>query len=385
MMKMASSVKDLMRAVVLTGHGGIEKLQFRDDIAVPQPKGGEVLIKVGACGMNNTDINTRTAWYGRENKSNLSEEMGLHGVTDLSVSSKSDRDAASWNTASLSFPRIQGAAIAGTIVAVGTDVDTAIVGERVLVDPCVRNPKLPLYAQLTAYIGSERDGGFAEFVVVPQENAHKVVAQLSDVELATFPCSYDTAEEMLERAHLASGETVVITGAAGGVGTALIQLSLLRGARVVAIAGSSKKEQIIALGAHKFVARDKPDVRAQVEDFVGIASVDVVADVVGGELFGDVLKMLRRGGRYTTAGAIGGPVQPMDLRDLIYKDLEMYGITCPTAATFSRVVDHINSGKLKPILERAFKLEDLGEAQAEFVKRRHFGKIVIDMDQNSFV
>jgi NADPH:quinone reductase-like Zn-dependent oxidoreductase len=384
-MKMASYSRDLMRAVVLTGHGGIEKLQFRDDIAVPQPKGGEVLIKVGACGMNNTDINTRTAWYDRENKRNLSEEMGLHGATELPTSSISDRDAATWNTASLSFPRIQGAAIAGVIVAVGPNVDTAIVGERVLVDPCVRDTKLPPYAQLAAYVGSERDGGFAEFVVVPQENAHKVVAKLSDVELATFPCSYDTAEEMLERARLGRGETVVITGAAGGVGTALIQLSLLRGAKVVAIAGSSKRDQITALGAHKFVSRDEPGVRAQVEKFVGTSSVDVVADVVGGDLFADILKMLRRGGRYTAAGAIGGPVQPMDLRDLIYKDLEMYGITCPTAATFSRVVDYINSGKLKPVLERAFKLEDLREAQAEFVKRRHFGKLVIDMDQDSFV
>lgn len=249
-MKMASYSKEPMRAVVLTGHGGIEKLQFRDDIAVPQPKGGEVLIKVGACGMNNTDINTRTAWYDRENKRNLSEEMGVNGATDLLISSKNDRDAASWNTAALSFPRIQGAAISGTIVAVGPDIDTAVVGERVLVDPCVRNSELPLYAQLTAYLGSERDGGFAEFVVVPQENAHKIVVPLSDVELATFPCSYDTAEEMLERARLVSGETVVITGAAGGVGTALIQLSLLRGARVVAIAGFSKRESRLSLSEH---------------------------------------------------------------------------------------------------------------------------------------
>lgn len=372
-----------MHAVVLTGHGGIDKLQFRDNIPVPQPKAGEVLIQVGACGVNNTDVNTRTAWYDRENKERLSEEMGLHGAVNLPLSSKSDRDAASWNTASLAFPRIQGAAIAGSIVAVGAGVDMARVGERVLVDPCVRDTQLPLYAQLVAYIGSERDGGFAQFVAVPQENAHKVTTQLSDVELATFPCSYDTAEEMLERARLASGETIVITGAAGGVGTALIQLSLLRGARVIAIAGSSKKDQIIALGAHKFVSRDEPNVRAQVEDFIGIGAVDVVADVVGGELFGDVLKMLRRGGRYATAGAIGGPVQPMDLRDLIYKDLEMYGITCPTAATFSRVVDHINSGKLKPILEGTFELESLGDAQAEFVKRRHFGKLVIDVRQHS--
>ena len=128
-----------------------------------------------------------------------------------------------------------------------------------LVDPSVRDAELPARAQLLEYLGSERDGGFAEYVAVPSINAHPIDSTLSDAELATFPCSYDTAEEMLERAALAKGETIVITGAAGGVGTALIQLALVRGAQVVAIAGASKEARLRELGAHEFV-RARPTI-----------------------------------------------------------------------------------------------------------------------------
>jgi NADPH:quinone reductase-like Zn-dependent oxidoreductase len=231
--------------------------------------------------------------------------------------------------------------------------------------------------QLIAYLGGDRDGGFAEYVVIPTSCAFAINSPHSDAELATFPCSYDTAEEMLERARLSRGETVVVTGAAGGVGTALIQLSLLRGAHVIAVAGASKEKRIRALGVQGFIARETANIKVEVESLVGQAAVDVVADVVGGPIFGDLLKILRRGGRYTTAGAIAGPVQPMDLRDLIYKDLEMYGITCPTQETFARVVAYIRSGGLKPLLEKTFPLRQLGEAQVEFLKRTHFGKLAV--------
>lgn len=369
------NVPETMRAVLLTGYGGMDKLVYRDDVPTPHPGVGEVLIKVGACGINNTDINLRTRWYDRAVNTSLSEEVGLHGAGGVEASE--EKASASWKQEAVGFPRIQGAAVAGRIVSVGKSVDSGRVGERVVVDPQVRDMSLPLRAQLVAYLGGERDGGFAEYVVVPAVNAHAVVSALSDAELATFPTSYDTAEEMLERARLSEGETIVITGAAGGVGTALIQLALIRGARVIAVAGSSKKERILSLGAHEFVARETVNVRYAIETLVGEQSVDVVADIVGGPMFGDLLKILRRGGRYATAGAIAGPVQPMDLRDLIYKDLEMYGITCPTPETFSRVIGHVTSGQLRPLLEKCFALSELRQAQTEFVKRTHVGKYVV--------
>jgi NADPH:quinone reductase-like Zn-dependent oxidoreductase len=364
-----TGVPTLMRAVVLTGHGGIDKLVTRDDVPTPQPGVGEVLVRVGACGLNNTDINTRSGWYDRKVASGVTEELGLRG---------GGADAASsWNKTRVSFPRIQGAAVAGRIVGVGEGIDPLRIGQRVLVDPSVRDPRLPHRAQLVEYLGSERDGGFAEFVVVPSLNARVVDTPLSDAELATFPCSYDTAEEMLVRADLSKGETILITGASGGVGTALIQLARARGARVVAVSSASKKERLESLGVRHFVARDPETLQEEVELQIGESGVDVVADVVGGPLFGPTLKVLRRGGRYTTSGAIGGPLTEFDLRDLIYKDLEMYGITNPTAETFARLVSLIEAGRLAPILEAAYPLEELRTAQEQMVKRTHVGKFVV--------
>lgn len=368
-MQTQAAVPTLMRAVVLTGHGGLDRLVRRDDVPTPTPGAGEVLVRVGACGLNNTDINTRTGWYDRKVESGVTEELGLNG--------RDDGAASSWNKSTVVFPRIQGAAVAGQIAAVGVDVAPGRLGERVLIDPSIRDSRLPLRAQLVEYLGSERDGGFAEFVSVPAGNAHRITTPLTDAELATFPCSYDTAEEMLVRADLREGETILVTGAAGGVGTALIQLALVRGARVIAVASVSKRERLLALGAHLFVARDNAELQSAVEALVGDQAVDVVADVVGGELFGPILKVLRRGGRYTTSGAIGGPTTAMDLRDLIYKDLEMYGITNPTADTFARLVELVEGGRLKPMLEESYPLAELSTAQEQLLKRTHVGKLVV--------
>jgi NADPH:quinone reductase-like Zn-dependent oxidoreductase len=360
-----------MRAVLLTGYGGVEQLVYREDVAVPRPGAQDVLLRVGACGINNTDINLRTRWYDRTVNAALTEQMGLRGIGDAPEA------AASWNEEAVSFPRIQGAAVAGRIVAVGDPASSTRLGERVIVDPQIRDASLPARAQLVAYLGADCDGGFAEFVVVPAQNAIRVETRLSDVELATFPTSYDTAEEMLERTRLASGETILVTGAAGGVGTALIQLSRIRGARIIAVAGQAKEDRIRALGAHDFIARERTDMAAAIRAAAGEQAVDVAADVVGGAVFGDLIKALGRGGRYVSAGAIAGPVQPFDLRDLIYKDLEMHGVTCPTRETFQRLVGYIEAGKLLPLVDRTFRLDELQSAQAEFVKRRHVGKLVV--------
>ena len=369
-------VPKTMRAVVLTGYGGVEKLELRQDYPVPQIGTGDVLVRVGACGINNTDVNLRTRWYDRAGNEALTEDVGLKGV---SLGGADAQTAASWNTDAVKFPRIQGAAVVGRIAAVGAGVDPSRIGERVILDPQIRDLSLPLRAQLVAYLGGDRDGGFAEYVAIPAENAHSVNCTLTDAELATFPTSYDTAEEMLERTRLASGETVVVTGAAGGVGTALIQLAKARGAKVIAIAGPGKGDRLLEIGADTFVPRDSEDVLAAVQEITGAQGADVVLDVVGGAMFGALLKMLSRGGRYASAGAIAGPVQQIDLRDLIYKDLEMFGITCPVPETFRRVVRLAETGQIRPLVEKIFRLEDLREAQGELVKRRHVGKLVVEI------
>lgn len=374
MVNAAGKVPETMRAMVLKGYGGVDMMEFRTDYPVPKVGPDEVLVRVGACGINNTDINLRTRWYDRAGGEAVSEEVAQKGV---SLGAATEETAASWNTEAVGFPRIQGAAVVGRIVAVGEGVDAGRIGQRVILDPQVRDLSLPPRAQLVAYLGGDRDGGFAEYLAAPAENAYKVETKLTDAELATFPTSYDTAEEMLVRARLGDRETVVITGAAGGVGTALIQLSKVRGAKVIAIAGSGKEDRLRDLGADHVIARDKGDVLAAVRAITGEKGADVVVDVVGGPMYGDLLKLLSRGGRYSTAGAIAGPLQQIDLRDLIYKDLEMYGITCPLPSTFERVVRLAETGHIKPLVEKTYPLEELPEAQTEFVKRRHVGKFVI--------
>ena len=136
-----------MRAALLTGHGGPERLVVRDDVAVPEPGPGSVLIAVAACGMNNTDINTRVGWYGASAGS-ATEEVG----NDVTV------DDIGWNGA-LQFPRIQGADICGTVVRIGPSSDGSLLGRRVLVDPWIRLTDDPFDTTATGYVGSECDGG----------------------------------------------------------------------------------------------------------------------------------------------------------------------------------------------------------------------------------
>ena len=190
-----------MRGVVLTGYGGLDKLALRDDLPVPTLGPRDVLIAVSACGMNNTDVNTRTGWYAKSVTGATGAGLGDRGTNG------------SWG-GGLTFPRIQGADPAGRIVAVGSAVGAERVGQRVLVDAWLRDPDGEL--EKARYLGSEVDGGFAEFVAVPAANAHPIDTELSDVELASFPCSYATAEHMLHRAEVSAGQSVLVTGAPEG-------------------------------------------------------------------------------------------------------------------------------------------------------------------------
>ena len=360
----------LMRAAVLVGTGGPEMLEVRDDVPVPVPAPDEVLIAVSACGVNNTDINTRTAWYSRSVTDGTSAVGSAGGFAD------SRPDDSTWGGGGLTFPRIQGADPCGRIVAVGQGVDTGRIGQRVLVDGWLRDRDHPLDRSLVGYLGSERDGGFAEYMTVPERNTHSVESTLSDVELASFPCSWSTAEHMLARVDLRPGQTIVITGASGGVGSAGIQLSKRRGARVVAVAGRAKLDAVTALGADEVIARDEIDVPAAVTEAAG-GPLDVVFDVVGGDDFSGWLGALRRGGRFVTAGAIAGPVVGLDLRTLYLNDLELYGATVFEPGLFADLVGYIERGEVRPVVAATFPLEEIHAAQEAFVAKQHIGNIVI--------
>lgn len=269
-----------MRGVVLTGHGGLDRLEYRTDLPTPVPGPEDVLIAVSACGLNNTDVNTRTGWYSKT----------VTGATGADAAGSEDEGG--WG-GGLTFPRIQGADPVGRVVVSGDRVDGAMIGRRVLVDGWMRHPSGDLAK--AEYLGSERDGGFAEYVAVPASNVHVVNSDLSDVELASFPCSYATAEHMLHRAGLSAGQWVLVSGASGGVGGALLQLAKRRGAKTVALTGRKKMTRVEEIGADVVLDRETDDLAAAVRDVTG-GAVDVFADVVGGAAFSDLFETIRPGG-----------------------------------------------------------------------------------------
>ena len=357
-----ADLPDTMRGVVLTGHGGLDKLEYREDLTVPVPGPDEVLIKVSACGMNNTDVNTRTGWYSKSVSGGTGEGQ-LDGD-----------DNGSWG-GGIDFPLIQGADPAGHVATVGERVDEKRVGERVLIDAWLRDPDGDL--EKAEYLGSERDGGYAEYVAVPATNAHAIDSDLTDVELASFPCSYATAEHMLHRAAVGDGEWVLVTGASGGVGGALVQLSKRRGARVLALTSSSKLARVERLGAEIVLDREEPDLASVILDATG--GVDVFADVVGGDLFPMLFETIRRGGRYATAGAIAGPIVSLDLRTLYLHDLTMHGATVLPSEVFANLVSYIERGEIQPVVADVYPLAQLREAQEFFMAKDHVGAIVIEI------
>jgi len=352
-----------MQAMVTMGHGGPDKMVWHEDWPVPVAGPGEVLVQVKACGLNNTDVNTRSGWYSK---------AVTEATSDDGHASVNDEDP-TWGAAPISFPRIQGADVCGYIVAVGQGVDQGRIGERIITDNWLRDPDDPGNINKTGYYGSERDGGFAQYTTMPAVNALVVNSTLSDAELATFSCSYSTAEGMLTRAHVTKSDTVLVPGASGGVGGALVQLAKRRGARVIALASEAKHADVTALGADRVLPRTPDNLRKA----LGADKISVIADVVGGDNWPLALDVLERGGRYTCSGAIAGPMVELDLRTLYLRDLSFMGSTVIEPAVMHTLIGYIEAGAIRPALAATYALRDLHEAQAAFTQKAHTGNIVV--------
>ncbi len=364
---------DGMRAFVLTGHGDLDKLVFHDNWPVPEPGPGEVLIKVQACGLNNTDVNTRTAWYSKAVSEN---------TTGGAFHSADDADAA-WGGAAITFPRIQGADVAGRVVAVGVGADAALVGRRVLVDTWLRDWDDPLNLDKCGYFGSECDGGFADYTRVDQRQVHPVECNLTSAELATFATSSITAENMLNRAKVGERDTVLVCGASGGVGSALIQLANRRGATTIAMASPDKHARLGAIRPAAILPRSPRNLQTALQEAIGQDTVTVVADVVGGAIWPSLIGVLARGGCYTCAGAIAGPMVQMDLRVFYLRDLTFTGATVAPPGAFADLVGYIERGEIKPLLGATYPLTALHDAQRAFIGKKHVGNIVVT-NQDTF-
>ncbi len=352
-----------MRAAVLTRFGGPDAVELRD-LPDPSPGPGQVRLRVSAAATNNTDLWTREGAYGRPG----------------------DPDARAGWLGPVDFPRVQGADVVGTVDQVGKGVDAGLVGRRVLVDPATFDAPPPGAApvgqraarpgrepKLVAVLGSEHDGGFAELVVVDADHAHDMSdSPLSDNQLACLPIAYGTAMGMLERGEVLAGETLLVTGASGGVGLAAVQLAAARGCRVVAQTSAGKETLVREAGADAVVNRGGDGLADLVPE-----GIDAVIDVVAGPQLDALLPLVREEGRWVVAGAVAGPVVRLDLRRLYLGNRRLVGSTMHTAAHFAALAAEARAGSLSPRVAATYDLERIHEAHAELATRAHVGKIVV--------
>ncbi|MET9155563.1 zinc-binding dehydrogenase [Streptomyces griseoflavus] len=346
------AVPDSMRAMRITAHGGPEVLEPAE-VAVPVPQAGEVLVKVSAAALNNTDLWTREGAYGRPGEPGALS--GWRGPID--------------------FPRIQGADVAGGIVALGAGVDPRLAGRRVVIDPAIYDAEGP-HANPVGLMGSERDGGYAEYVTAPVERVHDMTqSPLTDDQLAALPTAYGTALGMIERGRLRKGETALVSGASGGVGLALVQIAVARGARVLAISSGPKTAAVRAAGAHEVLDRAR-DLTGQLRA-AAPSGIDVALDVVAGDTLTEGLPLLREGGRWVVAGALGGYDVAFDVRRLYLHNMQVIGSSMHTPTHFALLMDMARRAEVRPVVAATFPLDQAARAQEELAARRHVGKIVL--------
>lgn len=336
-----------MRAVVLRAHGGLDRLEYepayRDPVAGP----GDVLVRVRACALNYHDVFTR---------------KGMPGIK-------------------IPFPLIVGIDAAGDVAAVGPGVADLRPGDRVLIDPINRVDR--------GFMGETFDGGLAELVRVPAHMCIRLDPAIGYAQAAALPTAYGTAHRMmLARGKLKAGETVLILGASGGVGTCCVQLARRAGARVVACASSpAKLERLRELGADIGIDYSATDWVAECHRLFGRArtskrdegGVDVVVNFTGGETWTKALRVLRRDGRMLTCGATAGYDPPEDIRFIWTFELNIVGSNGWTRDDVLALLAMVADGSLVPALHpERFPLERSADAMRLLDERGVFGKVIVE-------
>ncbi len=342
-----------MKAVQVTGYGDVDKLELVD-IPVPEPKANEVLVKVKACAINNTEIWMREGAYGSGTKSG-------------------------WRPEGVQFPRIPGSDITGQVVKVGSAVPQSMAGRDVVLFPFTSSGESGLehISEDMSFIGSEYDGGYAEYVVWPAELCFDMPLP-GYQESAVFSVSGLTAWHMVNQLQVQAGETVVVTGANGGVGSLNVQIaSKVFGAKVIAVIGDlAGEEKLKELGAAHVVSYHSEHLAEDILNVNG-GPVDSVLDVVGDALFDTSLQVLKKGGKFCISGSAGGQQTNLDFRTLYLKHITMYGSVLGTRAEFKEMLGAISEGKITPVIDKTFPLEKAKEAQVYFKEKGKLGKIVL--------
>lgn len=346
-------MKNTMRAVRLHDVSGRAELRLDKDVPIPTPAEGEVLLAVKACGLNQVDLLTRA------------------GQTPAPVP----------------LPHISGTEVAGEIVAVGPGVTGWKPGDRVVVDPIlhcgqcaacrVGNTNMCRHSRV---FGVQTPGGYAEYAVAPARQLLALPGKLSYLEAASVAVTGPTAWHMLRRrADLRLGEDVLIIAAGSGIGVLGMQIAALAGARVIATAGSEDKIlQARALGADLVVNHSDPSWPDQVRDFTGGRGVDIVFEHVGKATWAGSLKALARGGRLVTCGGHSGFDVDINLWHLFVKEHSLIGSFAATRQDFLDLMNLVGQGKIKPVIQQTFALEEVQKAQALMQGRQVFGKLMLD-------
>ncbi len=339
-----------MRAAIFEEHGGPDVVQVRDDVPTPEPGPGEVRLRVGASGMNHLDL-----WVRR----------GLPIETVM--------------------PHIGGSDIAGTVDEVGEGVTEWSPGARVVVNPslwcgqcewCLAGQE-PLCVDYRI-LGEHTQGGFAEHVVVPAQNLYSIPDHVGFEAAAAAPLVYLTAwRGLITRARLKQGESVLVTGASGGVATAAVQIAKRLGARVYAVTSADWVERVYDLGADVVYDRTDSDYGKEVWQATGKRGVDVVFDSVGEATFRQNVRALARAGRLVVYGATTGPKGEVDIRLVFWKQLEILGTTMSNQVEFREVMDRVFRGELEPVVDVVWPLDRAAEAHARLEAGEAFGTIVL--------
>jgi NADPH:quinone reductase-like Zn-dependent oxidoreductase len=339
-----------MKAVRIHEFGGPEVLRY-EDVADPQPRKDQVLVRIKACAMNHLDI-----WVRK----------GLPGVK---------------------LPHILGSDIAGEIVEVGEYVSGFKAGQRVLLAPmhfCNRCAKcvagLQNHCREFTVLGNGVDGGNCELVAVAAVNVVPIPDTLDFNQAASVPLVFLTAWHMLVgRAGIRPGQTVLVLGASSGVGIAAIQIAKMFHARVITTAGDEQKlEKGRALGADYGINHYTQKISQEVRRITDKEGVDIVVEHVGPATWEESMKSLKPGGTIVTCGATTGPNASFDLRFVYSRQLTMLGSYMGTMGELYEVLGHVFAGRLKPVVDRAFALQDARAAHEYLEASKMFGKVVLN-------
>jgi len=339
-----------MKAVRIHEFGGPEVLRF-EDVSDPRPRPDQVLVRVKACALNHLDLFVR---------------KGLPGVK---------------------LPHILGSDIAGEIVAVGEYITGFKAGQRVLLAPmhfcnhCV-NCVAGLQNQCAEFtvLGNLVDGGNCELIAVPAVNVIPIPDSLDFNQAASVPLVFLTAWHMLVgRAGVRPGQTVLVLGGGSGVGIAAIQIAKLFRAQVITTAGDETKlEKARSLGADHGINHYKQKISQEVRAITNKTGVDIVVEHVGAATWDESMKSLKAGGTIVTCGATTGPNAAFDLRFLFARQLSFLGSYMGTMGELHEVLSHVFAGRLKPVVDRVFPLQDARSAHEYMESSQMFGKIVLN-------